>query len=196
MKIYTKTGDGGETGLFGGDRVSKASSRVEAYGEVDELNSVLGVVRATPFAEPDAAHPSADSAAALDALLGAIQSRLFDVGAELANAKGKDLGIPLVDEADIEAMERAIDRAEGEVPPLRTFVLPGGCRLAADLHVARTVCRRTERRVVALARESEIRPELIRYLNRLSDLLFTLARLANHRAGVADVPWIGRGTQR
>jgi len=184
MKIYTKTGDTGETGLFGGERVSKASSRVDAYGEVDELNSVLGVVRCSTLGrgEPDD----------FDALLGAIQSRLFDVGAELANAKGKDLGIPLVDDADVEAMERAIDRAEEEVPPLKTFVLPGGSRMAADLHVARTVCRRAERRLVGLAQEAEIRPELIRYLNRLSDLLFTLARLANHRAGLVDVPWVGR----
>jgi cob(I)alamin adenosyltransferase len=184
MKIYTKTGDGGETGLFGGERVSKASSRVDAYGEVDELNSVLGVVRTSTLGRggPDD----------FDALLGAIQSRLFDLGAELANAKGKDLGIPLVDEGDIAAMERAIDRAEEEVAPLKTFVLPGGTRMAADLHVARTVCRRAERRLVGLAQETEIRPELIRYLNRLSDLLFTLARLANHRAGLADVPWVGR----
>ena len=184
MKIYTKTGDGGETGLFGGDRVSKASSRVDAYGEVDELNSVLGLARLSQLGKeaPDA----------FDALLATIQSRLFDVGAELANAKGKDLGIPLVDDSDVEQMEQAIDRAEEEVPPLKTFVLPGGSRLAADLHVARTVCRRAERRVVALAQEAEVRPEVIRYLNRLSDLLFTLARLANARAGLSDVPWMGR----
>lgn len=185
MKIYTKTGDGGETGLFGGDRVSKASSRVDAYGEVDELNSVLGVVRTAYLggAAPDA----------FDALLATIQSRLFDVGAELANAKGRDLGIPLVDDTDITQMEQAIDKAEEEVPPLKTFVLPGGSKLAADLHVARTVCRRAERRVVALAAEAEVRLEVIRYLNRLSDLLFTLARLANVRAGLSDVPWMGRG---
>ena len=184
MKIYTKTGDGGETGLFGGDRVSKASSRVDAYGEVDELNSVLGVVRTAQLGK--------DAPDAFDALLATIQSRLFDVGAELANAKGKDLGIPLVDDSDITQMEQAIDKAEEEVPPLKTFVLPGGSRLAADLHVARTVCRRAERRVVALGQEAEVRPEVIRYLNRLSDLLFTLARLANVRAGLNDVPWMGR----
>lgn len=185
MKIYTKTGDGGETGLFGGDRVSKASSRVDAYGEVDELNSVLGVVRT--------AHLGGAAPDAFDALLATIQSRLFDVGAELANAKGRDLGIPLVDDTDITQMEQAIDEAEEEVPPLKTFVLPGGSKLAADLHVARTVCRRAERRVVALAAEAEVRLEVIRYLNRLSDLLFTLARLANVRAGLSDVPWMGRG---
>ena len=184
MKIYTKTGDSGETGLFGGERVSKASARVDAYGEVDELNSVLGVVRTAHLggAVPDD----------FDALLATIQSRLFDLGAELANAKGKDLGIPLVQDTDIAQMEQAIDKAEEEVPPLKTFVLPGGSKLAADLHVARTVCRRAERRVVALAAEAEVRLEVIRYLNRLSDLLFTLARLANVREGLSDVPWMGR----
>jgi cob(I)alamin adenosyltransferase len=188
VKIYTRTGDGGDTGLFGGDRVSKASARVEAYGEVDELNSVLGVVRLHTLggAQDDD----------FDRLLAAIQSRLFDVGAELANAKGKDLGIPLVDERDIEEMERAIDRAEEEVAPLKVFVVPGGAPMAAQLHVARTVCRRAERRVVALGVQDGVRPEVVRYLNRLSDLLFTLARLANHRAGVGDVPWVGRGTQK
>ena len=184
MKIYTKTGDGGETGLFGGERVSKASARVDAYGEIDELNSVLGVVRTNTLGRP-----SGDD---FDALLATIQSRLFDLGAELANAKGKDLGIPLVDDADVDAMERAIDEAEKEVEPQKTFILPGGSRMAADLHVARCVCRRAERRLVAFAQEAEVRPVLVRYLNRLSDLLFTLARLANRRAGVVDVPWVGR----
>lgn len=183
MKIYTKTGDDGTTGLFGGARVSKADARVEAYGELDELNSVLGMVRLEGLGEP------------FDALLGQIQSRLFDVGAELANGSGKDLGIPLVAESDIVAMEHAIDRAETELTPLKSFVLPGGCALAARLHVARTVCRRAERRVVALAHDENVhvRAELVQYLNRLSDLCFVLARLANKRASVADVPWLGRG---
>ena len=188
MKIYTRTGDGGDTGLFGGDRVSKASTQVDAYGEVDELNSVLGVVRLTLLGKngPDD----------FDRLLATIQSRLFDLGAELANGnKGKDLGIPLVDETDIVAMERAIDRAEEEVTPLKVFVLPGGGVMSAQLHIARCVCRRAERRVVHLRETMEVRGEVIRYLNRLSDLLFTLARLANHRAGRSDVPWTGRGTQ-
>jgi cob(I)alamin adenosyltransferase len=187
MKIYTRTGDAGDTGLFGGERVSKASARVDAYGDVDELNSVLGVVRLHRF--------GAGSEDDFDRLLAAIQSRLFDLGAELANSKAKDLGISLVDDADITAMERAIDRAEEEVAPLKVFVVPGGAPLAAQLHVARTVCRRAERRVVALAAETTLRPEVVRYLNRLSDLLFTLARLANHRAGRTDIPWVGRGTQ-
>jgi cob(I)alamin adenosyltransferase len=186
VKIYTKTGDAGETGLFGGARISKASARVEAYGDVDELNSVLGVARAE--GTPDDA---------LDVLLGGIQSRLFDLGAEIANAKGKDLGIPLVAEDDVVHLEDAIDRAEEDLAPLRTFVLPGGTRLSAHLHLARTVCRRAERRIVALgAAEGPLRGEVIRYLNRLSDLLFVLARHANHRAGVADVPWTGRGSQK
>lgn len=189
MKIYTKTGDGGETGLFGGERVSKASARVDAYGEIDELNSVLGVVRTNTLGAVAASGGEPDD---FDTLLATIQSRLFDLGAELANAKGKDLGIPLVDDSDVDAMERAIDAAEKEVEPQKTFILPGGSRMAADLHVARCVCRRAERRLVAFAQEAEVRPVLVRYLNRLSDLLFTLARLANARAGVVDVPWVGR----
>jgi cob(I)alamin adenosyltransferase len=189
MKIYTKTGDGGETGLFGGERVSKASARVDAYGEIDELNSVLGVVRTNTLGALAGSGGKPDD---FDTLLASIQSRLFDLGAELANAKGKDLGIPLVDDTDVDAMERAIDAAEKEVEPQKTFILPGGSRMAADLHVARCVCRRAERRLVAFAQEAEVRPVLVRYLNRLSDLLFTLARLANARAGVVDVPWVGR----
>lgn len=186
MKIYTKTGDAGETGLFGGARVSKADERVEAYGDVDELNSTLGVVLAEG--------PLGDL---FDDLFSTVQSRLFDVGAELANGTGKDLGIPLVSEDDVVALEHAIDHAEESLEPLRTFVLPGGSKLASHLHVARCVCRRAERRVVALGRHGAvIRPEVLRYLNRLSDLLFVLARLANHRAGVNDVPWVGRGTQK
>jgi len=183
MKIYTKTGDGGETGLFGGARVSKASSRVEAYGEVDELNSVLGLVLTEPF-DPE-----------ITSLLAGVQSRLFDLGAELAAAPDSkvSLGIPLLGEEEVSVLERAIDRAEGELQPLKTFVMPGGSRAAALLHLARTVCRRAERRLVALASDEAVRPEAVRYLNRLSDALFVLARLANHRAGIADVPWVGAG---
>ncbi len=183
MKIYTKTGDAGETGLFGGARVKKHDVRIEAYGELDELNAVLGKVRLHPFGDET------------DALLEALQSRLFDLGAELANASGKPMAIHQVDEGDIAQMEQAIDRADGELPPLKTFVLPGGCALSAELHVARCVCRRAERHLTALAERADVRPEAIRFVNRLSDLLFQLARLANHRAGVADVPWVGRGKQ-
>lgn len=181
MKIYTKTGDAGETGLFGGTRVSKASDRVAAYGDVDELNSVLGLARVHPIDE------------ARDALLATVQSELFDLGAELAARPGKDTGVPKIEAAQVEALERAIDAAEAELTPLTTFILPGGSNGAAHLHHARTVCRRAERAVVTLATQDDVRPDVLRYLNRLSDLLFVLARLANHRAGVNDVPWVGRG---
>jgi cob(I)alamin adenosyltransferase len=182
MKIYTKTGDRGDTGLFGGARVSKASLRVNAYGDVDELNSVLGLVRAHTR-DPQR----------LSQLQG-IQSDLFTVGAELAKNPDKqvDLGMALVSEADIERLERGIDALDAVLSPLKTFILPGGSMAASFLHVARTVCRRAERVVVQLAQSEPVRAELIRYLNRLSDLLFTLARAENHESGVADVPWMGR----
>jgi cob(I)alamin adenosyltransferase len=182
MKIYTKTGDTGETALFGGARVSKASARVDAYGVIDELNSVLGLVRSEPFDEE------------LDALLGQVQNQLFNLGAELASSPDSKvaLGVPLVSEREVQALEAAIDRAEGELPALKTFVLPGGSRASAYLHLARTVCRRAERKLVQLAEREAIRLEAVRYLNRLSDALFVFARLANQRLGVADVPWLGR----
>jgi cob(I)alamin adenosyltransferase len=182
MKIYTRKGDDGGTGLFGGGRVSKADARVATYGDIDELNSLLGVCRAHGL-PPD-----------IDVLLSRVQNELFHFGAELATSPEhqKDIGIPKLGDADVEALEQAIDRADEELAPLTTFVLPGGTTPAAHLNVARTVCRRAERALVALAATEPVRPELLRYANRLSDLLFTLARLANHRAGVADVPWIGR----
>lgn len=184
MKIYTKTGDRGETGLFGGARVSKASARVDAYGDVDELNSLLGLARSATAAGP----PEGET------LLHSIQGALFAVGAELACVPGKDVdvGVALVDDAEVTVLEQAIDERERELAPLKTFVLPGGCEASARLHVARTVCRRAERKLVALAAAEPVRAELIRYLNRLSDLLFVMARHANHRANVADVPWLGR----
>lgn len=182
MKIYTRKGDDGGTGLFGGGRVSKADARVATYGDVDELNSVLGVCRASGLP------------ADVDAVLDRVQNELFHFGAELATSPDhqKDIGVPKLADTDVEALEHAIDRADDELSPLTTFVLPGGCLAAAQLNVARTVCRRAERALVALAATEPVRAELLRYLNRLSDLLFTLARLANHRAGVADVPWAGR----
>lgn len=182
MKIYTRTGDRGETGLFGGARVSKASDRVDAYGEIDELNSTLGMSRAASL-DPE-----------VDALLADIQSQLFDLGAELATAPGKEekLSTPRVGDIEVERLERAIDSFEEPLAQLKTFVLPGGCDGAARLHLARCVCRRAERRLVALRDTTPIREELIRYVNRLSDLLFTLARHANHREGVEDVPWSSR----
>lgn len=181
MKLYTKTGDDGTTGLFGGGRVPKASVRVGAYGTVDELNAVLGVARAHGLPAP------------LDALLASIQSELFVVGAELACVPGKEqkMKMRLVDGEDIGRLEAAIDASEAELPALQSFVLPGGSREAATLHVARTVCRRAEREVLAID-GAEVRPELVMYLNRLSDLLFSLARGENLRLGVADVPWVPR----
>lgn len=179
MKIYTKTGDSGETGLFGGPRVKKSDPRVEAYGEVDELNASLGAVRAI-VEDPE-----------IEAQLSKVQEELFCVGAELAtphDARARS-AIPPVEGRWVERLEAAIDAWETELPPLHAFVLPGGTRTAAALHLARCVCRRAERRVVALAAEAEVGPETLAYLNRLSDLLFVAARLANHRAGKAETPW-------
>ncbi|MEX0678058.1 MAG: cob(I)yrinic acid a,c-diamide adenosyltransferase [Pirellulales bacterium] len=179
MKIYTKTGDKGETGLFGGPRVSKDAPRIEAYGTVDELNSVLGVVRAQlPPGE-------------VDALLAQIQNDLFALGAQLATPDPPTHQTALVGSPQIAALERALDRFEERLEPLREFVLPGGTPAAAALQLARTVCRRAERRVVTLARESRqpISGDTIVYLNRLSDLLFVLARTVNRQAGRPDVPW-------
>ncbi|MBD0319275.1 MAG: cob(I)yrinic acid a,c-diamide adenosyltransferase [Gemmatimonadetes bacterium] len=186
MKIYTKTGDRGETGLFGGQRVAKDHARVEAYGDVDELNSVLGIVVAQ-------LQPGGDDE--LVPRLLAIQSDLFTLGSRLATPAPEDGGrdnpwIPLLDPARVSEMELWIDHSEAELEPLKNFVLPGGTPAAASLHLARTVCRRAERRVVSLARAATVDEGVVIYLNRLSDLLFTLARLANRRAEVADVPWI------
>jgi cob(I)alamin adenosyltransferase len=181
MKIYTRTGDEGETGLFGGGRVGKDHVRVAAYGDLDELNSVLGLVRATAPADFQAE------------LLESIQRDLFSIGGQLATPDPAKVASALekaaLSEGRVAALERAIDEATRELPPLRAFVLPGGTPKAAALHLARTTCRRAERGVVHLAREQEIHPLFVVYLNRLSDLLFTLARLANHRAGLPDVTW-------
>jgi cob(I)alamin adenosyltransferase len=176
MKIYTKTGDAGETGLFGGQRVTKDALRVQAYGTVDECNATLGVAR------------TATSDAELDELLGAIQNQLFTVGADLATPGGSP-NIPRIGDDEVAFLEAAIDRLEAGLAPLKQFILPGGSPAAAQLHVARTVCRRAERWVVSLAREEVVNLQLLAYLNRLSDLLFVLARAANARAGVDDVPW-------
>jgi cob(I)alamin adenosyltransferase len=179
MRLYTKTGDDGTTGLFGGVRVSKDSERVDAYGTVDELNAVLGIVRAhVPPAE-------------IDALLLSIQNDLFAVGAELACAPGKEqrLACEPVGSSRIAALEQAIDGADSALPALKNFVLPGGSPSAAALHHARTVCRRAERLLVRARRSEPLRDDLVIYLNRLSDLLFALARRANQLAGLSDVPW-------
>jgi len=183
LKIYTRRGDGGETDLFGGGRVSKDDMRVGAYGDVDELNAVVGVAAAA--VEKDD----------LRARLQEIQSSLFDLGSQLATpdrAHHEKNNVPGVDANQIEELEREIDRLEEELEPLVSFVLPGGTPAAAALHHARTVCRRAERSVVTLERAEDIDPAVVKYLNRLSDLLFTMARVANARAGVADVPWVGR----
>lgn len=183
MKIYTKTGDDGTTGLFGGGRVRKASSRVSAYGTVDELNATIGLARASGLASE------------VDTLLAEVQSDLFVVGAELACVPGREdkLKMRLVDGTDAARLEAAIDRSESALPPLTSFILPGGSPQAAALHLARTVCRRAEREALAMDDDSP-RADLVVYLNRLSDLLFSLARGENVRAGVPDVPWNPRAT--
>jgi cob(I)alamin adenosyltransferase len=185
VKIYTRGGDAGETSLFGGERVKKSSARVGAYGEVDELNAVLGVA-ASELGHDD-----------LRAKLATIQSSLFDLGGELATPaveareeKGK--GMPRVSDGDVAELESWIDALETELEPLRNFILPGGAKAAALLHQGRTVCRRAERAVIALGEREPVGLLLVRYLNRLSDLLFVMARVVNRRAGVAEPQWIGR----
>jgi cob(I)alamin adenosyltransferase len=180
VKIYTRTGDAGETSLFGGGRVRKDDARIEAYGTIDELNSFIGVARAS--------WPSSS----LDAEFHSIQSDLFDIGAHLASPGTSRFAGP--DAVRITALEQSIDAMEPHLAPLKTFILPGGCIAASQLHVARTVCRRAERLVVALRDEDEATNASIRYLNRLSDFLFVAARFANQQEGVADVPWTQRSS--
>jgi cob(I)alamin adenosyltransferase len=184
MRIYTKTGDDGTTGLFGGARVAKTSLRVEAYGTVDELNSVIGLTRAeAPGRE-------------LDDLLNAIQDDLLCLGAEIATVAGKESSLKSrrIGADAISRLEAAIDDNEASLAPLQNFILPGGARSAAVLHLARTVCRRAERRLLAAAQEGPLNGDLVVYLNRLSDLLFVLARRANQLAGVKDVVWAPRSS--
>jgi cob(I)alamin adenosyltransferase len=181
MKIYTKTGDTGDTGLFGGGRVQKDDPRVEAYGDVDELNAVLGLARAV---EP---------LPRIDEVLVPMQRDLFSIGALLATPDLEKMHNHLakanIDDQRIKDLERAIDDCEKELEPLKAFIIPGGSRKGAVLHVARTVCRRAERRVVHLQREVEIPPLVVIYLNRMSDLLFMLARVANVLTGAGEVTW-------
>jgi cob(I)alamin adenosyltransferase len=178
-KIYTKTGDSGDTGLFGGPRVRKDAPRIEAYGTVDELNSVLGLARAQGLALP------------VDALLQQIQNELFCLGAQLATPDPAAHGTGMIGPANVAALEGAIDHYQQDLPPLRQFILPGGSVAAAQLHLARTVCRRAERRLVTLMHGSPepVSGDLLVYLNRLSDLLFVLARVANRDAGTGDIAW-------
>jgi cob(I)alamin adenosyltransferase len=171
-KVYTRTGDGGETSLVGGGRVSKASPRVEAYGDVDELNSLIGLAR------------SLGDDSEIDEALALIQNDLFTVGGDLASPLG--IEVPRVVESFVTTLEELSDRFLKELEPLKEFILPGGCEAGATLHLARTVARRAERRVVALAETEEVNSETIVYLNRLSDLLFILARSINRRAGVPE----------
>ncbi len=179
MRIYTKTGDQGDTGLFGGGRVGKDDPRVDSYGEVDELNAALGLARGQKLPGD------------LDELAKRLQDELFTVGADLATPKNTKASayIPKVQPSWIEDMERAIDRFDDELQPLTAFILPGGSLPAGALHLCRTICRRAERRVVPLVRSGEVEPVVVVYLNRLSDLLFTMARVANARLSVPDVPW-------
>lgn len=181
MRIYTRTGDKGDTGLFGGGRVPKSHPRVEAYGDIDELNAAIGMAR------------SVEMMPRIDEVLAPIQRDLFGLGALLATPQPEKVRQQLekarIDDDRITQLERAIDDGESELEPLTAFILPGGTPKAAALHVARTVCRRAERHVIALGHDIEIPPIVIRYLNRLSDLLFVLARVANRRAGAAEVIW-------
>src|SRR5262249_33118358 len=180
VKIYTRTGDDGSTGLLGPGRVSKASARVEAYGAVDELNAALGLVRAL------------DREGWLAGPLERIQGQLFTVGAELAATAPAALRSPArIADPDVTLLEGEIDRLEADLPPLTHFLLPAGTPLAAQLHLARAIGRRAERRVVALATSEDVAPVLLRYLNRLADLLFVMARWSNHRAGQRETEWHG-----
>ena len=183
MKIYTRTGDEGTTGLFGGGRVSKDDARIEAYGTVDELNSTIGMVR------------SAGVSPALDEQLCQIQNELFSLGAELATPDAASHYLRVIDSRHIGRMEQWIDEHESGLEPLKQFILPAGTSASATLHLARSVCRRAERRVITLSANTgdEIAADPVVYLNRLSDLLFVLSRVANQQAGVADVPWAKPG---
>jgi len=196
MKLYTKRGDQGQTDLFGGERVDKDDLRVAAYGEVDELNAAVGLAYAAVGGPPWRVGDEGWRQCVCQ-----VQELLFVLGSELATPK-PSAAAPAVSDADVAGLERWIDQACAEVPPLRNFVLPGGCELAARFHLARTVCRRAERQVVALARTAPPRrggpvsPAAIVFLNRLSDLLFAWARLANHRAAAPEVIWRPRESPR
>jgi len=181
-KVYTRTGDDGRTGLGGGQRVDKDSPRIEAYGTVDELNSQIGVALASGLCQP------------LAEAVGLIQNDLFHLGSDLCTLEPdkQRRPVPRIEERHVAALEKVIDRLSEELPPLENFVLPGGCPGAAQLHVARTVCRRAERLVVALARRESVGAQTVPYLNRLSDALFVMARYENRKQGVPDILWDSR----
>lgn len=186
MKIYTRTGDDGTTGLHGGTRLSKCAARVEAYGDLDELNAALGAVLSLPGQPPF-----------IRTVLSALQTELFEVGADLATPldSPQRRKVSPVGAGEIAQLEQWIDEATARLPEQKTFILPGGCECAARLHAARTICRRAERMLVRLIdaeRPGAVRSEVLAWVNRVSDLLFVLARLANQEAGIPDVPWIPR----
>jgi len=185
-RLYTRTGDDGSTGLFSGTRVGKDHPRIAAYGTVDELNACVGWVRAALVADP--------RVALIERVLAALQDRLFELGADLATPPGSKFEdrVSRINEADVVESEGWIDEVDAGNEPLRTFVLPGGSELAARLHVARTVCRRAEREMVALTHHEPVGDAAVRFINRVSDLLFALARRANRELGVPDVPWTAR----
>lgn len=177
MKIYTKKGDKGETSLFGGKRVLKSTVRIEAYGTVDELNSVIGLALSYPLSDVG------------KKILQEIQEHLFILGADLATPASSKTRIERIEESQVAYLENAIDRLEEELPPLKNFILPGGSQPGATLHLARTVCRRAERATVRCGKQEEITEFTIQYLNRLSDLLFVCARFENRNAGVKETTW-------
>jgi cob(I)alamin adenosyltransferase len=177
MKIYTGAGDEGLTALLGGGKVTKDDPRIAAYGAVDELNAALGVCRASGLPPQ------------IDAVVAQLQHEMFTLGAELASPEAAPRGIELLGPAAIERIEHTIDQFEAALTPLRQFILPGGSPAAAALHLARCVCRRAERDVVAFSHGSAVRPQALVYVNRVGDLLFVLARAANAAAGSPDVPW-------
>ncbi len=179
MKIYTKTGDAGMTGLFGGPRVSKDDPRICAYGSIDELNAVIGITRSSGTNE------------LLDPMLNQVQHQLFSIGAELATPNPTEHGLKWDGEPHVAQLEEWIDQMESKLTPLRNFILPGGCSQAAHLHLARTICRRVEREIVRLGHDPRVSDvsHIIVFLNRLSDMLFVMSRLANLELGVADVLW-------
>lgn len=178
MKIYTKQGDAGQTGLYGGLRVPKDHLRIQTYGTLDELNAILGWSLSDSPLSPD-----------LRTRLLRIQGELFQLGAELATPRDKEVGIALIEDAQIEVLEKEIDEMESRLEPLKTFILPGGAPGSGRLHVARTVSRRAERELVGLHRTEPVRNTVLQYMNRLSDYLFVCARLANVEAGTKDTPW-------
>jgi len=179
MKIYTKKGDSGETGLFGGGRVPKDDLRIRAYGSFDELNAVLGLALSEPTLPKS-----------LKSRLARIQSELFQLGAELATPRGKTLAMAMLGAGETATLEKEIDAMEKTLTPLKTFILPGGTRASALLHLARTVSRRAERELATLHRAEPQRLDVLAYVNRLSDHLFVCARAANREKKVKDVPWL------